>query len=69
MNNVKRAMVNMKEQGMHQLHVVASKNGAFKADVLSAPLELPSRFRARTHRPELAVLEWRNRAVRLAGRR
>ena len=68
MNNVKRALVEVNEEGP-QLHVVAAVNGAGKRISLSAPLVLLSSLRARRPRPELAILGWSNRAIRLAGRK
>ena len=67
MNNVERELVELKEEGP-QLHVVAASNGAGKRISLSAPLVLPSRIRDTRPRPELAILGWNHRALRLAGR-
>jgi hypothetical protein len=67
MNNVKRAEAEVQEENIPQLRVVASKNGAAKAKKPSAPLVFPSSLHKRPPRPELAVLGWANRAVRLAG--
>ena len=41
MNNVKRAMVNIKEEAMLGCKLLVG-DGAFKANALSAPLGLPS---------------------------
>jgi hypothetical protein len=68
MNNVNRALVDVREEGP-QLHVVAAANGVAKRISLSAPLVLPSRFPVRRNRPELAALAWSHRAIRLAGRK
>jgi hypothetical protein len=68
MNNVKRILVEVKEDAP-QLHVVTAANGAVKRAPLSAPLVLPSPIHARRPRPELAVLGWTSRATRLAGRK
>jgi hypothetical protein len=68
MNNVKRAMEEVKEEGP-QLRVVAAANGARKRITLSAPLVLPSLNRTRRPRSELIILGWGNRAIRLAGRK
>jgi hypothetical protein len=65
MNNVKRALVELKEEGL-DLRVVPASNA--KKTKPSAPLVLPSRVHARRARPELAALGWEKRAIRLAGR-
>jgi hypothetical protein len=66
MNNVNRALVEVKDEGP-QLHVVEAANGARKRISFSAPLVLPSSIHARRPRAELAVLGWSHRAIRLAG--
>jgi hypothetical protein len=68
MNNVERELVELKEEGP-QLHVVAASNRAGKRISLSAPLLLPASIHARRPRPELAILGWNHRALRLAGRK
>jgi hypothetical protein len=67
MNNVKRAEAEAQEEEGPQLQVVAPKNGAMKANKSSVPLVLPSSLHQRPPRPELAILGWNNRALRLAG--
>lgn len=68
MTNAKKLVLEMNEEDVPELHVVAI-NGAAKKARLSAPLVVSSRSFARPPRPELAVLGWGNRAIRLAGRK
>jgi hypothetical protein len=68
MNHVKREFVEAKDEGP-QLHIVTASDGAGKRISLSAPLVLPSRIHARRPRPELAILGWSHRAIRLAYRK
>jgi hypothetical protein len=68
MNNVNRAMDEVKDEGP-ELKIVAATHGAIKKTNLSAPILLAARIHARRPRAELAVLGWRNRAIRLAGRK
>jgi hypothetical protein len=65
MNNVKRLLVEVKEEEP-QLHVVVAGNGVAREPALSAPLVLPSAIHIRRPRPELIVLGWDNRATRLS---
>jgi len=69
MTNVKKMMVEVKEEDAPELHVVVTANGAAKKICLSAPLVVPSRSYTRPPRAELAVLAWSNRAIRLAARK
>jgi hypothetical protein len=66
---VKREEPEAKEEDTPELHVVVAANGAVKKTSLSAPLVLPSRTYTRPPRPEMAVLGWNNRAIRLAAKK
>jgi hypothetical protein len=69
MTNVKKEVLEVKEEDTPELHVVVAANGPIKKTSLSAPLVLPSRSYTRPPRAELAVLGWSNRAIRLAAKR
>jgi hypothetical protein len=69
MINVKRELPELKDEDTPELQVVVAANGPIKQTCLSAPLVLPSRTYTRPPRPELAVLGWSNRAIRLAARK
>jgi hypothetical protein len=56
----------MKEDDTPELKVLGAVNSANRKTSLSAPLVVPSRSFTRPPRPELAVLGWSNRAIRLA---
>jgi hypothetical protein len=64
MNNVKRLLVEVKEEEP-QLHVVVTTGRAAKRATLATPLVLPSPIHARRRRPELDALGWNARAPRL----
>jgi hypothetical protein len=68
MTNVKREVPEVREDKTPELHIVGAANGASKKSRLSVPLVLPSRTYTRPPRPEVAVLGWSIRAIRLAGR-
>jgi hypothetical protein len=69
MININREMPEVKEGDMPELHVLRSVNGPNKKASLSAPLVLPSRNYTRPPRPELAVLGWSTRAIRLTAKK
>jgi len=69
MTNVKREVLELKEENTPELRVVGAMKASRKKTGLSAPLVLPSRIHSRPPRPELAVLGWSTRAIRLAGKR
>jgi hypothetical protein len=68
MTNVKKIAVEVKEEDAPELHVVVAVNDASKKAALSAPLVVASRCFRRPPRPELAVLGWSSRAMRLGAR-
>jgi hypothetical protein len=69
MNQFDRAMIKAEEESMPQLRVVAKTNGAAKKSVLPPPLRFPARPQTRQNRPELAVLGWEPRDLRLMDRK
>jgi hypothetical protein len=66
MTNANRKVREAKEDDTPELKVLGLINGADKKTKLSAPLVVPSRSYTRPPRPELAVLGWDSRAIRLA---
>jgi hypothetical protein len=66
MTNANRKVREMKEDDTPELKVLGAVNSANRKTSLSAPLVVPSRSFTRPPRPELAVLGWSNRAIRLA---
>jgi hypothetical protein len=69
MTNVKKMMVEVKDEDAPELRVVVAVDSGAKKPCLSAPLVVPSRNYTRPPRAELAVLGWSNRAARLRGNR
>ena len=66
MTNANRKARDVREDDTPELKVLGAVNGANKRIKLSAPLIVPSRSYTRPPRPELAVLGWDSRAIRLA---
>jgi hypothetical protein len=66
MTNANRKVREAKEDDTPELKVLGLINGADKKTKLSAPLVVRSRSYTRPPRPELAVLGWDSRAIRLA---
>jgi|HubBroStandDraft_2_1064218.scaffolds.fasta_scaffold1075058_1 hypothetical protein len=66
MTNANRKVREVKEDDTPELKVLGAINGANRKTSLSAPLIVPSRNYTRPPRPELAVLGWESRAIRLA---
>jgi hypothetical protein len=66
MNQFERAAAKAEEDMEPDFHVLAKTNEASTKTDLPVPLRLPSRRRARSTRPELAVLGWGPRNARLA---
>ncbi len=67
MTNVKKMMIEVKDEDAPELHVVVAIDSAVKKPCLSAPLVVPSRNYTKPPRAELAVLGWSYRAARLSG--